>query len=196
MYLVPPTNNRRHIFSLLWILSGRHWGGAGIKNTASFWLCCDVQHTANLAFSLTLWFLPAEGTELCLINTLNPSQCISAPARSSSPPVQDSLVLAPFPLRGDIDLHFILFLLKTPAKLTIEVVTRFSPLKHNFSFISNEKCCFSMMVKWSGFRTLRIHMSNYFDELYIHVQSGEEYSPHNNLWFRDVGIRWDWREMA
>ena len=42
------------IFSLALNSFWQATGGAGIKNAASLWLCCEVQHTANLVFSLTL----------------------------------------------------------------------------------------------------------------------------------------------
>lgn len=124
MYLVPP-QTPGGIFFLALNSFWQATGGTGIKNTDVFWLCCEVEAHTNLVLSLMLWFLPAEGTELCLIDTLNLSQCISAPAISTRLLVQDSSVLAPFPHHADIDLHFILFLLKTSTELTIEAVKHF-----------------------------------------------------------------------
>lgn len=148
MYLVPPPNSRRHIFPCFeFFLAGN--GRCGDKKALPhFGSAVRYKHTANLVFSLMLWFLPAEGTELCLIDTLNPSQCVSAQAISTGLLAQDSSVLAPFPVGVDIDLHFVLFLLKTSAKLTIEVGKHFSILKPSFSFIYNEKACFSLMARF------------------------------------------------
>lgn len=160
MYLVPPQTPGGIFFFAL----NSFWqatGGTGIKNTDLFWLCWKVEAHTNLVLSLTLWFLPAEGTELCLIDMLNLSQCISASAIFTHLLVQDSSVLAPFPHHADIDLHFILFFFFWRLQQNYsEVFFFFWSIIFFFIYNKKKKVALPLMAKWPRFRTLMMNMSN------------------------------------
>lgn len=43
------------------------------------------------------------------------------------------------------------------------------------------------MAKWPGFRILKMDTSNYFDELFIHIQRGQLYFAYNNFDLETLG---------